>query len=90
MFGNVLGLMTAAVSAERFWDILFSSIMFGALPVAFIIFLILMIVQIRKFKKSREGKGKLITFAVLTGVFLVLSLCELALMLLLAAAIAHM
>jgi len=90
MYGNVLGLMTAAVSAERFWDILLSSIMFGALPVAFIIFLILMIVQIRKFKKSKEGKGKLIAFAVLAGVFLELSLCELALMLLLATAIAHM
>ena len=64
--------------------------MFFGTPVAFIVFLILTLVQIPKVKRKETGKAKLVTFAVLASVFLFFTVVEIVFICLLAAAIAHM
>ena len=86
----VSAFMMAAYSLERFLDDLASFALFGFLPLLFVVFLILAIVQGVKVKKHGGKKAPMIVFIVLSAVFAVLTLCEVLLMLLLAAAIAHM
>lgn len=64
--------------------------MFFGTPVAFIVFLILTLVQIPKVKRKETGKAKLVTFAVLASVFLFFTVVEIIFICILAAAIAHM
>lgn len=86
----VSAFMMAAYSLERFLDDLASFALFGFLPLLFVVFLILAIVQGVKVKKHGGKKAPMIVFIVLSSVFAVLTLCEVLLMLLLAAAVAHM
>ena len=60
--------------------------------VLFIVFLILFIVNLRKFKKERVKKFKVksIVFGCLSGYFLIVSICLICLVLFLASAVAHM
>ena len=64
--------------------------MFFGMPVLFIVFLILTLVHIPKFKRKETGKAKFVTFIVLSSVFLFFTILEVAFMLLLAAAVSHM
>ena len=59
-------------------------------PVIFIVCLILCIVQIIKVKKKGAGKAKAIVFGCISGYFLLVTGAEIAFVLLLASAIAHM
>ncbi|MBQ6303935.1 MAG: hypothetical protein IJK83_07905 [Clostridiales bacterium] len=90
MLGSFSGLILGAYSVERIIDSIISTLMFGILPVLFIVFLILAIIHIRKAKKKLERPALAIVFSVLAAVFLTLSVCEAVLMMLLAAAVAHM
>ena len=59
-------------------------------PVLFIVFLILCIVQIVKVKKKGAGKTKAVVCGCISGYFLMVTGAEIAFVLLLASAIAHM
>lgn len=59
-------------------------------PVLFIVFLILCIVQIVKVKKKGAGKAKAIVFGCLSGYFLLVTGAEIAFVVMMASAIAHM
>ena len=80
----------AAYSMERFWNDLTEAVMFGILPLTFIIFLILAIVQIVKTKKHGGKWTKAVVFGVLATVFGIFTACEVVLLILIAAAVAHM
>ena len=64
----------------------------ASVPILFIVFLILFIVNLRKFKKERVKKFKVksIVFGCLSGYFLIVSICLICLVLFLASAVAHM
>ena len=62
----------------------------AAAPVLFIVFLILCIVQIVKVKKKGAGKTKAVVCGCISGYFLLVTGAEIAFVLLLASAIAHM
>ena len=59
-------------------------------PVLFIVFLILCIVQIVKVKKKGAGKTKAVVCGCISGYFLLVTGAEIAFVILLASAIAHM
>ena len=86
----VSALMMASNTFERFIDSLTSFMLFGSIPILFIVFLILFIIQVVKVKKQGARKVKAVVFGCISGYFLVMLIGEIALMLLLAAAIAHM
>lgn len=62
----------------------------AAAPVIFIVFLILCIVQIIKVKKKGAGKAKAIVFGCISGYFLLVTGAEIAFVVMMASAIAHM
>ena len=62
----------------------------GSIPVLFIVFLILCIVQIIKVKKKGAGKTKAVVFGCISGYFLLVSVAEIAFIAMMASAIAHM
>ena len=64
--------------------------MFFGAPVMFIVFLILALVQIPKVKRKETGKAKLVTFSVLSSVFLFYTIIEVVFIIMLASAVAHM
>lgn len=80
----------AAYTFQRFLDDLAEAAIFGFLPLSFIIFSIIAIVQIVKTKKRGGKWTKAIVFSVLATVFGALTACEAFLLILLAAAVAHM
>ena len=59
-------------------------------PVLFIVFLILCIVSIIKVKKKGAGKTKAIVFGCISGYFLLVTGAEIAFVVMMASAIAHM
>ena len=59
-------------------------------PVLCIVFLILCIVQIVKVKKKGAGKTKAIVFGCISGYFLLMTGAEIAFVVMMASAIAHM
>ena len=59
-------------------------------PVLFIVFLILCIVQIVKVKKKGAGKTKAIVFGCISGYLLLVTGAEIAFVVMMASAIAHM
>ena len=67
-----------------------SCLMFFGAPVMFIVFLILALVQIPKVKRKETGKAKLVTFSVLSSVFLFYTIIEVVFIIMLASAVAHM
>lgn len=82
-----------AASAEKIINQILGYIieaLWVAVPVLFIVFLILFIVQIIKVKKKGAGKAKAIVFGCISGYFLLVSIAEITFALLLASAIAHM
>lgn len=86
----ISGIMLASYSLERFLDGLLSTALFGFFPVCFVVFLILTIVQIVKRKKHGGKLTKVIVFGILAAVFAVISVCEVIMLMLIAAAVAHM
>ena len=75
---------------ERIANSLMSFLLFGSVPILFIVFLILFIIQVIKVKKKGARKTKAVVFGCITGYFLLGVIGEIALMLLLASAVAHM
>lgn len=59
-------------------------------PAMFIVFLVLFILNVRKFKEDKKRKIKSIVFGCISGYFLLTSIGEALLMMMLAAAVAHM
>ena len=62
----------------------------AAAPVVFIVFLILCIVQIIKVKKKGAGKAKAIVFGCISGYYLLVTGAEIAFVVMMASAVAHM
>ena len=62
----------------------------AAAPVMFIVFLILCIVQIIKVKKKGAGKAKAIVFGCISGYYLLVTGAEIAFVVMMASAVAHM
>lgn len=62
----------------------------AAAPVLFIVFLILCIVQIIKVKKKGAGKAKAIVFGCISGYYLLVTGAEIAFVVMMASAVAHM
>ncbi|WP_034449881.1 hypothetical protein [Butyrivibrio sp. AE2032] len=77
---------------ERFLSNIGNLAIWAAPAVLFIVFLVLFIVNLRKFKKERAKpfKVKAIVFGCLSGYFLLTVAGEICLVLFLAAAVAHM
>ena len=63
---------------------------YGIPPVAFIVFLILDVLQIRKFKRGEGRKGKVIAFSIISGVALLYTAAEILFVIWLSMAISHM
>ena len=83
-------MIIAAMTLERFFSSLLNFLFWGSPVILFIVFLILFIVNLVKLKKGNGKKGKTIAFGVLTAVFLMYSIGEALLMIMLASAVAHM
>ena len=62
----------------------------AAAPVVFIVFLILCIVQIINVKKKGAGKAKAIVFGCISGYYLLVTGAEIAFVVMMASAVAHM
>ena len=75
---------------ERIINNILSYAIWGSVPVLFIVFLILFIVQIIKVKKKGARKVKAIVFGCISGHFLLVSIGEIVFVMLLAQAISHM
>lgn len=82
--------MMAMNTWEKIANSLMSFLLFGSVPILFIVFLILFIIQVIKVKKEGAKKTKAIVFGCISGYFLLGVIGEIALMLLLASAVAHM
>ena len=82
--------MMASNTFERFLNSLTSFMLFGSIPILFIVFLILFIIQVIKVKKQGARKVKAVIFGCISGYFLLCCLAEAALFAMLASAIAHM
>ena len=87
---NITGLVIAADSLEYILDDLLVCGMFGFFPVMFVLFLVLTIVQIVKRKKHGGKATKTIVFGIISGFFLIGCICEVIMLFLIAAAVAHM
>ena len=83
-------LMMASNTWERIANSLMSFVIFGTIPIAFIVFLIFFIKAVWDVKKKGAGKTKAVVFGCISGYFLLGVIAEVAFMLLLAAAVAHM
>jgi len=86
----VSALMMAMNTWERISDNLMSFLIFGTIPITFIVFLILFIKAVWDVKKKGAGKTKAVVFGCISGYFLLGVIGEIAFMLLLASAVAHM
>jgi len=82
--------MMAMNTWERISDNLMSFLIFGTIPITFIVFLILFIKAVWDVKKKGAGKTKAVVFGCISGYFLLGVIGEIAFMLLLASAVAHM
>ena len=88
---EILSALTMAVNTwERIANSLMSFVIFGTIPIAFIVFLIFFIKAVWDVKKKGAGKTKAVVFGCISGYFLLGVITEVAFMLLLAAAVAHM
>ena len=82
--------MMAMNTWEKIANSLMSFLLFGSVPILFIVFLILFIKAVWDVKKKGARKTKAVVFGCITGYFLLGVIGEIALMLLLASAVAHM
>ena len=87
---EIVSALMMASKWMRTWNNLLSTLIYGASPVLFIVFLIMFIVQVVKVKKQGVRKVKAIVYGCISGFFLEMTIGEIALMLILAAAISHM
>ena len=88
---EILSALTMAVNTwERIANSLMSFAIFGTIPIAFIVFLIFFIKAVWDVKKKGAGKTKAVVFGCISGYFLLGVIAEVAFMLLLASAVAHM
>lgn len=88
---EILSALTMAVNTwERIANSLMSFAIFGTIPIAFIVFLIFFIKAVWDVKKKDAGKTKAVVFGCISGYFLLGVIAEVAFMLLLASAVAHM
>ena len=82
------------MTAMSYFEIIINAVMsfavFFGLPVAFIVFLVLALVQIPKVKKKETKPTKLIVFGILASVFMFGTAIEIFFMIMLASAVAHM
>ena len=88
---EILSALTMAVNTwERIANSLMSFAIFGTIPIAFIVFMIFFIKAVWDVKKKGAGKTKAVVFGCISGYFLLGVIAEVAFMLLLASAVAHM
>ena len=80
----------AAMTFERILSSILNSCFWLFCPAMFIVFLVLFILNVRKFKEDKKRKIKSIVFGCISGYFLLTSIGEALLMMMLAAAVAHM
>ena len=82
--------MMASSTLESIANTLYSFLIFGTIPITFIVFLILFIKAVWDVKKKGAGKTKAVVFGCISGYFLLGVIAEIAFMILLASAVAHM
>lgn len=82
--------MIAAMTFQRVLENIGNMLIWGAPAILFLVFLILFIVNLRKVKKGNARPAKAIIFGCIAGHMLLTVICEVLLVLLLAAAVSHM
>ena len=87
---TVSALVMGISTLERIFNSIFPFILYGAMPVTFLVFLVLFIIAVIKVKKKGERKVKAIVFGCISGYFLLCTIGEIVLFVMLASAIAHM
>ncbi len=87
---QALAVILAVSSFERIMQNILGVALWGIIPVTFIVFLVMFIIQVIKVKKKGAGKTKAIVFGCISGYFLLCTIAEIALFVMLASAIAHM
>ncbi len=86
----ISGVILAARSFESILNNILATVIWGILPVTFLVFLVLFIIAVIQVKKKGAGKTKAVVFGCISGYFLLCSIAEIALLVTLANAIAHM
>lgn len=87
---TVAALIMVAITLERILNEILSFCMFGMIPVTFVVFLALFIIEVIKVKKKGGKKVKAIVFGCISGYFLLGVIGEIAFVAMLSAALAHM
>ena len=87
---TVAALIMVAITLERILNEILSFCMFGMIPVTFVVFLALFIIELIKIKKKGARKVKAIVFGCISGYFLLGVIGEIAFVAMLSAALAHM
>ena len=87
---TVAALMMVAITLERILNEILSFCMFGMIPITFVVFLALFIIELIKIKKKGARKVKAIVFGCISGYFLLGVIGEIAFVAMLSAALAHM
>ena len=87
---TVAALIMVAITLERILNEILSFCMFGMIPVTFVVFLALFIIEVIKVKKKGARKVKAIVFGCISGYFLLGVIGEIAFVAMLSAALAHM
>lgn len=83
-------LIMVAITLERILNEILSFCMFGMIPITFVVFLVLFIIEVIKVKKKGARKVKAIVFGCISGYFLLGVIGEIAFIAMLSAALAHM
>ena len=86
----VAALIMVAITLERILNEILSFCMFGMIPITFVVFLVLFIIEVIKVKKKGARKVKAIVFGCISGYFLLGVIGEIAFVAMLSAALAHM
>lgn len=87
---TVAALIMVAITLERILNGILSFCMFGMIPITFVVFLVLFIIELIKIKKKGARKVKAIVFGCISGYFLLGVIGEIAFVAMLSAALAHM
>ena len=87
---TVAALIMVAITLERILNEILSFCMFGMIPITFVVFLVLFIIELIKIKKKGARKVKAIVFGCISGYFLLGVIGEIAFVAMLSAALAHM
>ena len=86
----VSGVILAARSFESILNNILATAIWGIIPVTFLVFLVLFIIAVIQVKKKGSGKTKAVVFGCISGYFLLCTIGEIVLFVMLASAIAHM